>query len=303
MLSRSVNMIRQLARNLRDLETVLINQGRVLSRDYSSCSFSDLTEAEFQIFSQWGEDGIIQYLVQNLVIEDKTFVEFGVESFVEANCRFLMQKDFWQGLVIDGSPNNIARIQQSDIYWKHSLTAIEAFISRDNIASLIDRAPFDKIGILSVDIDGVDYHVLESLTHLRPAIIIVEYNGLFGPAAKVTVPYDPKFRRSTAHHSNLYWGASISAFDHLLSGHNYAIVGGNAAGSNAFFVRQDLLNEKIRATTPAQAFRETAFADSRNADGKLSFVRGEDRLTVIADLPLIDVTSGRELSVSDLVNR
>lgn len=300
MLSRQLNLVRRLARNLRDLDKILINQGRILSRDYAERRFADISEAEFQIFSQWGEDGIIQYLVRNLAIKHKTFVEFGVETFIEANCRYLMLKDFWQGMVIDGSPENIAKIRQSEIHWKYRLTALEAFISKDNIAELIARAPFSDVGILSVDIDGVDYFVLEALGHLQPSIIIVEYNGLFGPTARVSVPYDPAFQRSKAHHSNLYYGASIAAFDHLLSGRGYSLVGGNSGGNNAFFVRNDLLNDKIRAVPVAAAFRETPFAEGRDTNGTLNLVRGKDRRNLVADLPLVDVASGDMLRVADL---
>jgi len=300
MFDRYVNRVRHLARNLRDLDKVLVNQGRILSRDYAQRSFGDLSEAEFQVFSQWGEDGIIQYLVQNLAIEHKKFVEFGVETFVEANCRFLMLKDFWQGLVIDGSNRNISRIRQSDMHWRHPLHTVEAFISKDNIADLIGDFAADGLGILSVDIDGVDYFVLEALSGLRPSIVIVEYNGLFGAQAKVSVPYSADFIRSRAHHSNIYYGASIAAFDHLLSGWGYALVGGNAAGNNAFFVRRDLLNDKIREVSVASAFRETSFSEVRDASGNLTFVRGLDRRAIVADLPLVDVATGQTLRIADL---
>ena len=300
MLQRTMTILRQLAMNLRDMDKLLLNQGRLLAANYKNAHFPTLQDAEFQIFSQWGEDGIIQYLVQNLHIEHKTFVEFGVETFREANCRFLMQKDFWAGMVIDGSADNIARIKQNNFYWRHNLTAVEAFISRDNIADLIAAAPFSDIGILSVDIDGVDYFVLEALGHLRPSIIIVEYNGLFGETAKVSVPYSADFWRSKAHHSNLYYGASLAAFDHLLSGRGYRLVGGNSAGNNAFFVREDLLNDKIGSVSVADAFRESSFAEGRHADGSLNFIRGIDRRNIIAHLPLVDVETGTALRVADL---
>lgn len=295
-----MGIVKTLARNLRDLDKVLVNQGRILAENYRNVTFSQLQDAEFQVFSQWGEDGIIQYLVQNINIEHKTFVEFGVETFIEANCRFLMVKDFWQGLVIDGSSNNIAKIQQSNEYWRYPLTAVEAFISRDNIADIIARAPFSDVGILSVDIDGVDYFVLEALGHLRAAIVIVEYNGLYGPLSKVSVPYDAGFQRTKAHHSNLYYGASIGAFDSLLSRRGYKLVGGNSAGNNAFFVRDDLLNDKIRAVEIIEAFRSTSFAETRDEKGELSFVRGADRLAIVGHLPVIDVTTGATLRIADL---
>ena len=48
-------------------------------------------------------------------------------------------------------------------------------------------------GIFSIDIDGVDYHVLAELKDWTPSILIVEYNALFGKARAVSVPYDPEF--------------------------------------------------------------------------------------------------------------
>ena len=67
-----------------------------------------LSEQEFQVFSQWGEDGIIQFLISHVKIENSFFVEFGVENYLEANTRFLMINNNWSGLVIDGNPDNIA---------------------------------------------------------------------------------------------------------------------------------------------------------------------------------------------------
>lgn len=291
---------RQLALNIRDLDKLLINQGRLLSTDYKKMQFGNLQDAEFSIFSQWGEDGIIQYLTQNLDIEHKTFIEFGVETFREANCRFLMQKDFWKGLVIDGAARNIAQIKQSSFYWRHDLTAVEAFITRENISELAGLSPFSGLGILSVDIDGTDYFVLEALGHLNPSIIIVEYNGIFGEFATVSVPYSASFRRKQAHHSHLYYGASIAAFVHLLSGRGYRLVGGNAAGNNAFFVRDDLLTDKIKPVSITKAYREASFSEARNARGKLTFARGQDRLDAIAHLPLLDVNTGGSLRVADI---
>ena len=103
---------------------------------------TDIHEAEFKIFSQFGEDGIIQYLIRQAKIHAKlhTFVELGVESYVEANTRFLLLNNNWSGLVMDGSKENIAAIQNAELYWKYDLTAIAAFIDVDNINGLIQSA-------------------------------------------------------------------------------------------------------------------------------------------------------------------
>lgn len=300
MIRRYFSVAKRLARNLQDIDSILINQGKLLARGYSSALFSDLRMAEFKVFSQWGEDGIIQYLIQNLNIGHNTFVEFGVETFREANCRFLMVNDHWRGLVIDGSRDNIGVINGSREKWKFGLQTICAFVDRDNILELIKRANFEGVGILSVDIDGVDYHVLERAIACDPDVVIVEYNSTFGPTAKVTVPYNKDFYRSRAHHSHLYYGASASAFDWLLDRHGYALVAGNSAGNNLFFVRQSLLNDRVRAITPRMAFVEACFAESRDEMGRLTHLAYRERVAEIADLPVIDVSMGTEVRVGDI---
>ncbi|TMJ17511.1 MAG: hypothetical protein E6G92_14460 [Alphaproteobacteria bacterium] len=284
----------------RNLDEVRINQGRILAELNRSARRETLADYEFKVFSQWGEDGIIQHLIANLDIPDRTFVEFGVEDFSESNCRFLMMKDNWRGFVIDGSEKNIARLRSGSYFWKHDLRAINAFITRENIAELIATSGFDEIGILSVDIDGVDWHVLAALEHLRPAILIVEYNGVFGPTATVTVPYDAAFFRTSAHHSNIYYGASLGAFDWLARRRGYSLVGGNSAGSNAFFVRDDLLNDVVRPASIGATFRPTPFREARDRSGALTFPRESERRAIIADMPLEDVTNGSMLTVADL---
>jgi hypothetical protein len=64
---------------------------------------------EFKVFSQFGDDGIIQYLISNIEMPDN-FIEFGVETYHEANTRFLVVNNNWSGLVIDGSRKKIQSI-------------------------------------------------------------------------------------------------------------------------------------------------------------------------------------------------
>lgn len=190
----------------RQLDEIKINQGRILSELHSRKQSASLSDYEFKVFSQWGEDGIIQFLISNLNVRNKTFIEFGVEDFFESNCRFLMMKDNWSGFVIDGSVKNIERLKSSYFYWRYNLLGVASFITRENIAHLLESSGFDKNpGILSIDIDGVDYHVLAELQSWKPSILIVEYNTVFGFNRPVTVPYDANFHRTHKHFSNLYF--------------------------------------------------------------------------------------------------
>ena len=72
----------------------------------------NINNYEFKVFSQWGEDGIIEYLVSNIKIENKTFIEFGVENYEESNTKFLLLNRYWKGLIIDSSPENIDYIKK-----------------------------------------------------------------------------------------------------------------------------------------------------------------------------------------------
>lgn len=287
----------------RRLDEIKINQGRILSELYRAKQSSRLSDYEFKVFSQWGEDGILQHLTANLNIKHRTFIEFGVEDFFESNCRFLLMKDLWQGFVIDGSPSNVQRLKSSYLYWRHPVTARCAFITRDNVCALLDESGFDKeVGILSIDVDGIDYHLLEALQAWRAAIVVVEYNSLFGAVREVTVPYDAAFQRHKAHWSNLYWGASLPAFAALLERRGYALVGVNSMGSNAFFVRRDLLQGAIQACSVAECFRESAFREGTGPDGQLTFATARASGHVIAELPLLDRASGQTIRVADVLD-
>ena len=248
--------------------------GRIELRQTQSAR--TLRDAEFSVFSQWGEDGIIQFLLRHVPIENKVFVEFGVQDYVESNTRFLAANDRWSGLVIDGSVDNVERIRKSDFFWRSDINAVCAFITRDNINDLIRSAGTSgDIGLLSVDIDGNDYWVWEAIDVVSPRIVVVEYNSRFGAERAVTVPYDPAFARAAAHHSMIYYGASLPALAALGQRKGYALVGCNSAGNNAFFVRKDCQGA-LPALTPAAAFVASRFREARNAAGELAFLTAQE---------------------------
>jgi hypothetical protein len=275
------------------LDDVKINQGLILSALHEGRHFTNIRDFEFKVFSQWGEDGIIQGLINSLEIKNKTFIEFGVEDFFESNCRFLMMKDNWRGFVIDGSAKNIQTLRSSYFFWKHDLQTLTAFVTRENINELLAKSGFDEdVGILSIDLDGNDYHVFHAIKDFRPRILICEFNAVFGPVRKISIPYSPDFARRRAHHSYLYYGASLSAITKLANEKGYSLVGTNSASCNAFFVRDDLLNEKIPVLEVQAAFSVSNTRESRNDQDELSYLSGEDRLVAIQGLPVLNIESG-----------
>ena len=202
----------------RQMEIQALLQGRTCANVVAQTpTLNCLADAEFRVFSQWGEDGIIEWLVRNVAVPNTTFIEFGVGNFSEANCRFLMQNRNWKGLIIDGYDKLLADVQAKDWFWRFDLRVKSAFITAENIDELFAQSGFrGPIGILSIDVDGNDYWIWNAIRSVDPAIVICEYNALFGDTRAVTIPYDPEFRRLPAHASGLYFGSSILALKRLV---------------------------------------------------------------------------------------
>lgn len=256
-------------------------------------SIDGFTDVEFSVFSQWGDDGIIQWLIHRLSGIDETFVEFGVENYEEANTRFLLLNNNWRGLVMDGSQRNISAIRRDLISWRHDLQATCAFVTAENINQLLLEHGFEgDIGLLHIDIDGNDYWVWKSATAVSPAIAILEYNSVFGSDRAITIPYDPKFSRG-GRISNLYFGASLLALCDLAAAKGYDFVGSNSAGNNAFFVRSDL-NHGLKPLTAAEGYVTSRFSESTDRWGRLTFLRGAQRLESLAGYTVVNTRTGAE---------
>lgn len=259
---------------------------------------TDFRKVGFKVFSQFDEDGIIQYLINSLPIKNKTFIEFGVENYEESNTRFLLLNDHWQGMVLDARASDISYIQRDKIYWQYDLRAKCAWITRENINALLRESGFgEDMGLLSIDIDGNDYWIWEAALSVRPLIVIVEYNSLFG-LQPIAVPYKEDFDRTEAHYSNLYYGASLGALEHLAMKKGYLLLGSNVWGHNAFFVRADIAGE-FRSLELREAYVVSKFRESRDEGGRLTYLGGNDRIKLIQDMPVVQVVTGETGKLKD----
>jgi hypothetical protein len=283
-------------------ERLQLQLGWLQSRLVAQATHQSLQDAEFKVFSQNGEDGIIQYLVSKVSIAARSFVEVGVQDYSESNTRFLLVNNYWRGLIVDSGTSHLAYLQQHSLGWQRDIRGLSAFVTAGNINDLLGKAGFmGDIGLFSLDIDGNDYWVLQALTVVSPRIVIVEYNSIFGPTAAVTVPYDPQFERTRAHYSNLYYGASISALAYLMQSKGYALVGSNRAGNNAFFVRRDLL-DSVREVSPSECYVASPFAESLGPNGSLTYIRDlRARVAQISHLPIYDVYKDTLVTVGTLL--
>jgi len=296
LLKKILNKIRKLL----GLEAGLVLSGKLLIEAHKNIRDVDsLDKVEFKIFSQWGEDGIIQYLISRIAIPNKIFVEFGVEDYTESCTRFLLMNDNWSGLVMDSSKADIDFIKQDDIYWRYDLKAMHSFVTRDNINQLIRQNIKEKdIGLLVVDIDGNDYWIWEAIDAVRARIVMCEYNSIFGCEHYITVPYDEKFIRNKKHYSNLYYGASLPALCLLAEKKGYLFAGCNSSGNNAFFVRKDIC--ALKPVDYKKGFVMSKFRESRARNNRLTYLGKADRIKAISDMEVFDLKSNKNVLVKDI---
>ncbi len=284
-----------------EIQKELILKAKLLSvKNRYFKKIKDLSDIEFQVYSQWGEDGIIDWLINKYPEIPKIFLEIGTQDYKESNTRFLLINKNWNGFIIEADKAAVEDIKSQRIYWKHNLRAINEFITKDNINNVIKKFNIPKkIGLLSLDIDGVDYWVLKKLSALDPSIIVCEYNSLFGQKKSVTVPYKSNFIRSKEHYSNLYYGASINAFIDLMKKKNYFLIGTNSAGNNAFFVKKNIWNKVKKLIITKKVF-VSKFRESRNIKGVLTFLEKKKSLELIKNKFMIDLKDNSKKKIFKL---
>lgn len=200
----------------------------------------DLTPYELSVFSQNGEDGVLDEILRRLGVATGTFVEFGSGTGAEGTCVYLADVGGWEGWFIEADP---AQFQVLAAKYAMSTRVIthRAAVTPTNVESLFAelRVP-DSIEVLSIDIDSHEYWVWQALNRYRPRVIVVEYNGHLG-LQPLTVPLDS----GRAWDGTDYFGASLGALRTLGFEKGYELVHCDLSGVNAFFVRHDLLRGRF----------------------------------------------------------
>lgn len=226
---------------LYDVEARAARLAELALRPQYARLFAKAPPAEFAVFSQNGEDGILLSLLNQIEPPPMSFAEIGVEHGRECNTAILGFVLGWDGLWVEADPLSAAAAQRLvRRMLKDRTNRIEVrcvTVTPDNIDSLLGR---NELGVLSIDVDGLDYWLWRAVSAPRPRVVVIEYNASLGPEAALTVPYQPDFRASTAHWSGYYHGASLAALEKLGREKGYSLVAVCSAGVNAFFVREDV---------------------------------------------------------------
>lgn len=215
---------------------------------------------EKKVFSQNGEDGIIEELFLRIGTTNRFFVEFGVEDGMECLTRNLLVHHGWSGVLMEGNEFHFQNLLANTAQYPGVL-ARQHFITRDNIPDLFRAAGVpQEFDLLSIDIDGNDYWIWKALGGYEPRLVVIEYNASYPPPQKMVIPYQDHF----CWDGTSYFGASLSSLEALGEELGYALIGTDTHGVNAFFLRHDLLQSSgFPALTAEEAYHPPRYGPDR----------------------------------------
>ena len=221
---------------------------RLLSEKSAREGSKSLHNAEQQVCSQNGEDGVIAEIFRRIGADARTFAEVGIGDGVENNTAFLHSLG-WRGHWFDAEPPRLGLPPASS----ESLRFTRAFVDRENIAGLFTAAGVpSRLDLLSLDVDQNTFHLWQGLRDWRPRGVVGEYNASIPPSIDWRCAYDPK----RVWDGTANFGASLKAFENLGRELGFTLVHAEILGSNAFFVRDDLVHDHFQGPFDAETHHE-----------------------------------------------
>jgi hypothetical protein len=255
-LLRKVNNLSHLDDRLFDAEARRAQLARVVLRERFTALFADGEGDEFQVFSQNGEDGILLGMLSKLGGVRKRFLEIGIEDGLECNTAVLGFVLGWDGVMVEGEALRAAAakklVSRMLMGRANRVEVKQAFVTAENVSDLVGSW---GVGVLSIDVDGMDYWLWKAVPDEAADVVIIEYNASMGRERAVTAPYDAGFSATKAHASGYYHGASLKALEKLGRAKGYSLAAVDSAGVNAFFVRDAVRPETLAAREAAEIFR------------------------------------------------
>lgn len=257
---------------------------------------ADLTETEVKIFSQNGEDGIIDYLTHKLKVDKKNFVEIGVGNYRESNTRFLYNRYHPKGLIIDCIEDMERKVKSHVNFWKGDLRVCNQKIDSENILDLLNNNCNYEIDLFSIDIDSIDYWIIKKLKNNISKIFVAEYNPVFGAELEVTVPNISGFERRKYHYSYLCYGMSLKALINLMDQKGYYFIGTNLQKINAFFILKEFKKEDFFKNIKIKSldnYTSSNIRDSRDKNNNLNYLSGDKKFKEIEECEVINVKDNK----------
>jgi hypothetical protein len=185
-------------------------------------------QVEKSIYSLSGTDGVLEFIFNEIGVTNKIAIEIGVSQGEHTNTQLLTYSGF-QLLWIDCLQKFNLPINTTMHVECVTKTNIENIFKQYNIPQEFD--------LLSIDIDGNDYHIREALSNYKPRVIVMEYNGCFNSTSEYIMGYDENYKHRFP---SIKFGASLQSLVNQANRLGYDYVYSESRGADAFFVRKDI---------------------------------------------------------------
>lgn len=203
-----------------------------------------LADHAANVHSQAGEDGVIAKILETVTARDRWCVEFGAwDGEHLSNTRRLIEQEGYSAVLIEGDKKRAAALQER-CRGERQVTVLNRYVGfgrTDSLDAILAGGPVPvDFDLLSIDIDGNDYHVWQAIKRYRPKVVVIEFNP--------TIPNEVRFVQPADRRVNQ--GASLLSLVELGKKKGYALVA--ALEFNAFFVRaEDFPLFRIADNSPA----------------------------------------------------
>ena len=296
-----INYLKYRIKNFLNFNKKQLGEIQLLIKKKNYSKITNIRDAEVKIFSQFGEDGIIDFLLYKLNLTNHiAFLEIGTGDYEEANTRFLCETRSCRGLLID-KIKDLKFVQKRDFFWKNDIYFCQKTITPSNISSVINSYGFkNDCNLLSIDIDGNDFWVLKNIELSHVDIVVAEYNPLFGSNLSLTVPQDDNFDRNRF--KKIFYGASLTAIIELMQSKGFMFVGANSACNNAFFINKNkkefLPNLKVEELKEYTKFTFREIKENSYKENQIS-----NLIDKIEDFEIYDLSKKKTFRIKELKNQ
>jgi hypothetical protein len=225
-----------------------IARQRVAECDFMASVSNPLKADARRMYSQNEDDGILEGIFRRLEIAGGFCVDVGAhDGLYMSNTANLIRHHSWSGVLIECSRSRFRTLvkNMNGIDRVACVNTCVALSGADTLDNILDRAraPVD-VDLLSIDVDGLDYHVWDSLCRHRPKVVIVEYN----PSIPNAVRYVQPRHREASH------GSSARSLTELGTQKGYVLV--YVTETNVILVLEELLPRLGMAITPLETLRD-----------------------------------------------
>lgn len=195
-------------------------------------SDNNLLSYSRDVTSEHGEDGVIERIFQIIGEGTRSCVDLGALNGVHgSNVWNLIKRKNWSGVLIEADQTYFERLKKeyAGLNNVHCVNAFVSFEGENSLDNIFARTSLPKdFDLFSLDVDGNEYHLWESLANYRPKIMIVEFNP--------TIPNDVSFIQPRD--MKVFHGSSLKALVDLAKEKGYELIATNEF--NAFFVLKEL---------------------------------------------------------------